>query len=371
VTVITDEVIRSLAGFKGDMSPVTTCYLDVDGRRYFRHQDVELALDGVLKDARAKSNGDGSVVADLKRIEDYVRAGIDRSHTRGLALFSCSAKNFWQAIHLPVPVPTRLVINDCPAVTELEAVLAASEAIGLLLVDRQRTRVFVFQLGELTEHTESVDELPRDYDTVDGRPRDNPQDHVDALLQRHLRNSAELAWRVFQERGFKHLALACPDELVRELEASLHPYLSQRLTGRVRLAVGAGLEEVRTAAMEAEARVERKQEAEDVARLRDAAATGRRGVVGLASTLDALNERRVERLLVSHGYREEGWRCNASGLLYAVGPASPVTGEPMERLEDVIEEAVESALAQACRVEICQGNADLDVLGRIGALLRY
>jgi hypothetical protein len=40
-------------------------------------------------------------------------------------------------------------------------------------------------------------------------------------------------------------------------------------------------------------------------------------------------------------------------------------------VEDVVEEAVEEALAQSCDVEICVGNADLDVLGCIGAILRY
>jgi hypothetical protein len=43
----------------------------------------------------------------------------------------------------------------------------------------------------------------------------------------------------------------------------------------------------------------------------------------------------------------------------------------MEQIEDVVEEAIDEALSQSCRVEICAGNADLDVLGRIGALLRY
>jgi hypothetical protein len=37
----------------------------------------------------------------------------------------------------------------------------------------------------------------------------------------------------------------------------------------------------------------------------------------------------------------------------------------------VVEEAIEEALRQHCHVEICVDNADLDVLGRIGALLRY
>jgi hypothetical protein len=43
----------------------------------------------------------------------------------------------------------------------------------------------------------------------------------------------------------------------------------------------------------------------------------------------------------------------------------------MEELDDVVEEAIDEALSQSCRVEICVGNADLDVLGRVGALLRY
>jgi hypothetical protein len=43
----------------------------------------------------------------------------------------------------------------------------------------------------------------------------------------------------------------------------------------------------------------------------------------------------------------------------------------MRRVADLVEEAVDVAVAQSCRVDICTGNADLDVLGRIGALLRY
>jgi hypothetical protein len=43
----------------------------------------------------------------------------------------------------------------------------------------------------------------------------------------------------------------------------------------------------------------------------------------------------------------------------------------MHRVDDVVEEAVEVALTQSCRVAVCEGNADLDVMGRIGALLRF
>ena len=53
MAVITEAAIRELAGIRGDIAPITSCYLDVDGRRLTRHQDVEHELDGVLRSARS------------------------------------------------------------------------------------------------------------------------------------------------------------------------------------------------------------------------------------------------------------------------------------------------------------------------------
>lgn len=369
--VIAADVIRSLAGFKADHAPVTSCYLDVDGRRFVRQRDLEHELELLLRDARGRTNGDQSVQRDLHKIEELVRGGIDRSRTRGLAIFACAAHGLWEVIPLPVPVQNRVVINHVPAVSQLEAVLEESEAMGVLLVDRMRARMFVFELGELTERNELLDELPRDIDVRGEKDQGDHAGHVKDLAAQHLRRAADVAWRVFQERGFDHLAIACPDDIAGTFEGLLHPYLRRRLCGRLNVTVTAGVEEVRAAAVDMEVRVERRREADEVARLREAVATGRRGIAGLKGVLDALNDRRVERLIVSQGYVEEGWRCPTSGELAAVGPRSHVTGNELERIDDVVEEAVESALSQGCRVEICIGNADLDVLGRIGALLRY
>jgi hypothetical protein len=43
----------------------------------------------------------------------------------------------------------------------------------------------------------------------------------------------------------------------------------------------------------------------------------------------------------------------------------------MDRVDDVVAEAVEDAVGQSCRVAVCAASADLDVLGQVGALLRY
>lgn len=368
MAVIHEDIVRQLAGVRGNGAPVATCYLDVDGRRHRTKSDYEQALGRLLRQARVA--GDTGLQHDLDRIERYVRSGIDRSRTRGLAIFACSAADLWEVVDLPVSVRDQLVINDTPAIGQLRAALETFGRFGALLVSRQRARVLVFEVDELVAKEELSGESTRDIDVRGEKERGEVQGKAEALEHAHLRRAADLAFGVWQQCGFDHLAVAAPDDLVRAVEQSLHPYLRNRLTGRLHLTPGCSQEDVRLAVREAEVRAERADEAALVDRLRSAVGAGNRGVAGLDDTLAALSDHRVETLLVSDGYREEGWRCPATGRLARVGPKNPVSGQRMERVADVVEEAVQEAFALGCTVEICE-NVDLDVLGRIGALLRF
>lgn len=367
---ITEDEIRQLAGVRTTKAPVTTCYLDVDGARFIRHQDVVRELERVVRPARQRVNGDESVIADLERIEAYVRGGFDRSRTRGLAIFSCFAEEYWHIVELPVPVRSQVVVNPTPTVRQLEVVVDQHERFGLLLVDRQRVRMFVFELGELIESTEHLDELPRGDDDDHSFTKDHVRDRAAALVHQHLRRSAEVAFAVYQKRNFERLVVGVPDDLATELESLLHPYLRERLAARCAIAPGANEEEVRRAARQVEAQVERTKEAELVSELRNAVG-GSRGVSGVDGTLMALVERRVETLFVTAGFDHPGWRCENCRWIGRLGRNCPVCETEMNAVDDVIEEAVEEALTQSCRVEVCVDNADLDVMGGIGALVRY
>lgn len=372
MATITQDSIRELAGFRSDGAPVVSCYLDVDGRRLVRSKDVEVELERLLRGAR--QNGGADLEVDLRKIESYVQDGIDRSSTRGLAIFSCTDGDLWEVVPLPVPVTSRIVINQAPAVGQLEALVQELDRFGVLLVDRQRARIFIFEFGELIDRSELFEAKPRGYDSRGERDResyDKAGQHVEELATQHLRHAAEVTFQLFQDHRLDHLAVGAPDDLVSTVEGLLHPYLRERLSPRIEVPVTAGVDEVRRAVIEVEARVERQREAATIERLRDEVGRGGRGVVGLDGTLQALAERRVEQLIVSQGYVETGWRCGQCGYLCHVGPTCPVDGSQMTRVDDIVEEAVDTAFGQSCRVEVCVGNADLDVLGRIGALLRF
>ena len=96
---ITRDELRSLALHRAP-SAMTTCYLDVDGRRFLKPQDLQRSVEVVLRRARAEAGTDRSRMADIDRIAEFVRQGIDRSRTRGLAFFSHHGEGFWKVVAL-------------------------------------------------------------------------------------------------------------------------------------------------------------------------------------------------------------------------------------------------------------------------------
>lgn len=372
---LTEDTVRFLARFRASDAPVTTCYLDLDGRVLPSHKDLQRAFDSLVRQARARLNGDTahpSVTSDIDRMARHVK-GYGRSRARALAMFSCASAGFWEVHELPVRVTNQLVVHPSPCVRQLEEIVDEYERFGVLLADRQRARVFVYELGELVERTEMVEAIERHGDDNRGEFYKTRQDHQLAeQVHQHLRHAAQLAFTVKQKFGFDRLIVGGPNEVHSDLIAALHPYVRACVADEtLSVPTGAPLADILRAAHEVEERIERKKEAELVNRLRQAVASGGRGAAGLTTVLAALNERRVDLLLVSRGYVAQGWKCPSCGGLFAMGRNCAACATEMALLDDVVEEAVHEALMQHVRVDVCVGNADLDVLGRIGALLRF
>jgi len=126
---------------------------------------------------------------------------------------------------------------------------------------------------------------------------------------------------------------------------------------------------VRAAAAAAIEDWSRRCEREALDRLVEAVGRGGRGAGGLAAVLQALDEARVEVLLVADGYRSEGGRDADTGMLYA-GDHGP-DGQELERVSNIVEPAIEKAIEQSAKVIKVRHHDDLGPLGGIGAVLRY
>ena len=89
-----------------------------------------------------------------------------------------------------------------------------------------------------------------------------------------------------------------------------------------------------------------------------------------ADTLEALNEQRVEGLLVQESFRAEGYTSPRADFLSAEPGASP-TGEELQQRDDVIESAMERALEQSAEVSSCATTRTCRRTARSRAVLRF
>jgi len=379
MAVLSADLVKRLARMRGGDHPVVSLYLNVDGREKIRTEDYLVHLESLTKEALSKEQPK-TVVDDLERIHFFVEHEFDRGDTRGLAIFTCG-DSLWEVVPLSIPVTNSLAINMSPHVRELENILDDHEPIGVLLTDKQRARLLVIEFGKVVEREEIIDPLPRHDDDKGDWTKDHVKTHSDVMATQHLRRGAQAMFELFQRHTFSRLVIGAADELRPEIERQLHAYLRSRLIPGSNIATNASEDEVVAVAQSHASGAERIKESQFVDKLRAAVsaneAAGRMngdtiaGVAGLDLTLKAVFERRVDTLLVSEGYTAEGWRCTDCSFIATLGRKCAMCGSEMTLVSDVVEEAVEDALGQKCRVEFCSGNADLDVLGRIGALLRY
>ncbi|MGH2656991.1 MAG: Vms1/Ankzf1 family peptidyl-tRNA hydrolase [Actinomycetota bacterium] len=373
------ERIRTLAGWDTGGLPVTTLYLDVDGRHRPRRRDYVRRADDLVATARDEVRRLGqdahrSASGDAKRIRSFVSDGLDRrGSVRGLALFSCSKAGLWEAVELSHPIRDGVRVGARPHLLPLEALLEMAETFCTMLVDRERARIFMSSLGEIEEVSRLLDDVPGRHDQG-GWAQARLQRHIEDHVQRHLKHVADTLLRIQRRRAFDHLVLAGPEEAVAALERDLHDYARRRILARVSLPMTASADDVLDRIMHLEVELEAHRESEAVRRLlsEDASGTGR-AVTGMGGTLSALEANRAEVLVLAEQLRAGGVRCERCGHLATAGPDRPCAscGGSVVEVPDLVEEAVELALRQRSRVETVADGDPLAEVGGVGALLRF
>src|SRR5207245_419372 len=147
--------------------------------------------------------------------------------------------------------------------------------------------------------------VPGRHDRV-GWSQGRYQRHIEDHVERHLRHVGEELFRYYKRRGFDHLILAGPDEVVAEFERDLHDYLKRRIVARLTLPVTASAAEVLERSLQVEEDVEARRERGVLERMNAEAAAGRQAVIGLERVLAALNDKRIDTLVVPLGLAVEG-----------------------------------------------------------------
>jgi peptide chain release factor subunit 1 len=377
-TTITRNRLRRLADVKPERGRVLSVFLNLDPTEFATPAARSTAITSVLtKAAHRIDEAEGldhderaALKEDVERVREALMASdIAQNGTRAVAVYACKPADLLEVVRINRPVDFAVVLDRSPYLEPLAAE-AHEERWCVLLVNRRNARFFVGEDGSGLEETDRVEDDVHSQHDQGGWSQARYQRGVEKEKDDHLVHVADVAFVAYKQRGFDRLLVGAPDELVRELEQKLHPYLRERIAARLHLDVeNSSIEDVRGAAGAAIEDWRQRCEREALDRLTEGVGRGGRGAAGLAAVLQALNEQRVEMLLVGDGYRSAGGRDRETGMLHA-GDHGP-DGQELERVENIVEPAIEKAIEQSARVIKVRHHDDLGPLGGIGAVLRY
>ena len=374
-TTITKARLRRLADVHPARGRVLSVFLNLDPSELPTPAARASAITSVMTEAahRVDEAADlgheerQALKDDVERVREVLNGDVAANGTRAVAVFACGPANLLEVVSLRHPLESRVVLDESPYVEPLVHE-GAAERWCVILTNRQNARLFVGDGEELEETDRIEDDVHRQHDQG-GWSQARYQRSVDKDVEDHLANTADVAFKLYKRRGFDRLLVGGPEETIGDLESALHPYLRERLVGRISCDVeNSTLDQVRACAGERIVEHARIVEREALDRLAEGVGRGERGAAGISAVLAALNEARVETLLIAPGFAAAGFCDRETGLVYATPEEAPSAVEPVA---DIVERAIEKAIEQSAGVLGIRHHDDLGPLGGIGAVLRY
>jgi peptide chain release factor subunit 1 len=369
--------LRRLADVHPDRGRVLSVFMNLDPSELPTPAARSSAVTSILTEAARRVEDAGelghderrALRTDLERVREVLNGDVAADGARAVAVFACEPEDLLEVVSLRHPIDSRVVLDDTPYVEPLVHA-GAPDRWCVLLVDRRVARLFTGSGDELAETDRIVDDVHRRHEKG-GWSQANYQRSVEKEVFDHVAQTAEITFALYKRQGFDRLLIGAPDELVGDVEAKLHPYLRERLAGRISCDIeNSSLDQVRQCAGERIAEHVRGRERKALDRLVQGVGSGGRGAAGLADVLEALNEARVETLLLARGMSASGFCDPQTGLLYATAEMLP-RGATDAPVADVVEKAIEKAIEQSAEVIGVRYHDDLGPLGGIGAILRY
>lgn len=349
--------------------PVVSLFLDLNPQEFATPPARATQLRSLLDEADRATRGDTTldhddreaVKEDLRRLEEFL--GSDDapvSGARALAVFCSGRDGLFEAVQLPGPADARIVIARTPYIEPLVAT-AEADRWCVTLVSRRMGRIFAGDAPRLSEREQIADDTHGQH-SQGGWSQARYERSYEGEADEHLRTLAQELLREWQREGFSRLFLGGPEEIVSRfigaLPSEVSPFLSDaRVSLDVETALPADVQEATRALRESERESHQAQALADL-EARVAADEGSSvgpAVIGIAATLDALAQRRVQTLVLQRNFSSEGVRCPSCGLLYGSDvQRCPVDDTPVQAVSDLREAAVEASVLQ---------DADVVVIG--------
>ena len=372
------DVLRRLAEVDVADGSVLSVFIDLDPREFANSTARRTAITSAVDEAARIAEDDEHRFAhearvtlreDVERVREYLDSA-DFDGTRGMAVFAAGQIGLFEPIHLPHPVESLVMTDTAPHLAPLTS--QSSGAWCVVLVNRRSARFLCGGSEGLREEELIKDHVHGQHDQG-GWSQARYERSVDEEAMRHYRHVAVAIRERWQNEPFDHLVVGGPEDAYSDFAELLDKRLRDLLVGRVDVDVeNSNADQVAEAAEQVMREYEQRRHDELLTRLHDGLGMGGRAAAGLEDTLEAINEQRVEVLLLDANFSTPGVECPHCGWIGS-GTEShcPLDGTELEQRSNVVDPAVERTFAQDADVVSLRERPEIAAHGGIAAILRF
>src|SRR3954454_16588046 len=255
---ITQARLRALSAVHPEQGRVLSVFLNLDPTQFATAAARSSAITSVITDAAHKGEEkDGlthdermALRDDVERVREVLMdSDIAQNGTRAVAVYACGLEGLLEVVRLRRPVENKVVLDRTPCVEPL-VMQGTDERWMVLLTNRRCARMF-FGPGDALEETDRLVDDVHSQHQQGGWSQPRYERSVDKEVSDHLQNTADLAFDLYKQQGADRLLVGAPDELISEFKSKLHPYLTERIAGKISVDIeNASLDDVCTAAGE-------------------------------------------------------------------------------------------------------------------------
>jgi peptide subunit release factor 1 (eRF1) len=374
--MITKQDLESLIAREESGRPVVSLFLDmsVNSNNKRTHQVFLNQKRAQFEELQAEwmaENVEG-VESLWDRIQRFLASDYDESGA-GVVIYGEVGGEWFQALQSRAPLQNRLIVAPRPVVAPLAQVLEGYRHYGVVLIDREHVRLLsVYQGAVLDQLERRGDPLPPPHDVQAGG-------YAQSRYQRRKLEETKHFFRDFAGEVRDFVDRYRPDDLVLlGTEENLSAFSEQLPDSVLQRVVYTGAMWVDENPSEVVRQIEpllqgelARAQHEVVEQVRDRVVHDYMATAGFQGTLSALQEGRVDTLLLARDQHREGVRCAQCGFVFAREMKTcPYDGSTALQDVDVVEEMVRMAEGQGITVAFADAGEVADMKGA-GALLRY
>lgn len=217
------QVVKMLEGYRNSKFPILSLYLGSEEKKVPYPAYLISQLHSLIHQNLNKQEQKFWKKA-LEKIDAYLRQFFNRENNNHSVVFFVSDKNIWKVLEFEFFLPPMLIINNSPYLKPLEKVLGKDKKYLVLLVDREKARLFTVHLGKIEEQRNFFnDQVPQMVKAkkIDYGREDKIFRHIEEHLHRHLQLVAQVVHEFSKGKNIKFLIIGSHEELLPKIRENL------------------------------------------------------------------------------------------------------------------------------------------------------